>query len=149
MTALFVGGFFRPSDQGATGAGGTATATSLPAATDTPGCPATATSAVPSNAIAQAANVPTNSAVTFTIPSNGDAGVLIHLNDGRFVAFDATCTHAGCPVQYDPGSQALLCPCHGAAFDPSQNAAVLQVPAPTPLTGVPIKEQNGAILLAN
>jgi thiosulfate dehydrogenase [quinone] large subunit len=75
--------------------------------------------------------------------------VLVHLNDGRFVAFDATCTHAGCPVQYDPSSQALLCPCHGAAFDPTQSAAVLQGPASTPLTSVAIKVANGSILLAS
>ena len=100
-------------------------------------------------AIAQVNAVPTNSAVTFTIPSNSDPGVLIHLNNGKFVAFDATCTHAGCPVQYDPSSQHLLCPCHGAEFDPANAAAVVQGPTNTPLTSVPIRVDNstGAITL--
>ena len=86
----------------------------------TPASGAGTTTASGSTEIAQVSAVQPNSAVTFTIPSNGDPGVLIHLNNGKFVAFDATCTHAGCPVQYDPSSQHLLCPCHGAEFDPSQ-----------------------------
>ena len=100
------------------------------------------TTASGSTEIAQVSAVQTNSAVTFTIPSNGDPGVLIHLNNGKFVAFDATCTHAGCPVQYDPSSQHLLCPCHGAEFDPSNAAAVIQGPTNTPLTSVPIRVNN-------
>ena len=107
------------------------------------------TSTGASNVIAQESAVPANSAVTFTIPSNGDPGVLIHLNNGKFVCFDATCTHAGCPVQYDPSSSHLICPCHGAEFDPANNAAVVAGPAPTPLTSVPININNstGAITL--
>jgi thiosulfate dehydrogenase (quinone) large subunit len=109
----------------------------------------TATTAVGSTEIAQVSAVQPNSAVTFTIPSNGDPGVLVHLSNGKFVAFDATCTHAGCPVQYDPSSQHLLCPCHGAEFDPSNAAAVVQGPTNTPLTNVPISVDNatGAITL--
>jgi len=89
--------------------------------------------------IAQVNQVPVNSSAQFTVTSSGDPGVLIHLNNGQFVAFDAVCTHAGCPVSYDPSSQLLQCPCHGAAFDPSKGAAVVQGPAPTPLISVPIK----------
>lgn len=97
-----------------------------------------ATPATSSGSIATASQVPANSAVSFTLPSNGDPGVLVHLSDGNFVAFDAVCTHAGCPVQYDPSSKLLLCPCHGAAFDPSHNAEVIQGPTDVPLTSVPV-----------
>jgi thiosulfate dehydrogenase (quinone) large subunit len=118
-----------------------------PQATDT------ATSATPQTpgVIAQVSQVPANSAANFTLPSNGDPGVLVHLDNGRFVAYDAACTHAGCPVSYDPGSKLLLCPCHGASFDPAQNAAVVQGPAQTPLTSVPIHVDNasGAISLSS
>lgn len=95
--------------------------------------------------IAQSSQVATNSAVTFNL-ANGDPGVLIHLNNGNFVCYDATCTHAGCPVQFDPGSSHLICPCHGAEFDPANNAAVLAGPTNTPLTSVPIQiSGSGAI----
>lgn len=97
--------------------------------------------------IATIADVPVNSAATFTLPSNQDPGVVVHLNSGQFVAFDATCTHQGCPVQYDPGSQTLQCPCHGAVFDPAHGAAVVQGPTNTPLTPVAItvNQQAGTI----
>ena len=115
----------------------------------TPATGSTATTTGGSTEIAQVSAVQPNSAITFTIPSNGDPGVLVRLSNGRFVAFDATCTHAGCPVQYDTSSQHLLCPCHGAEFDPSNAAAVVQGPTNTPLTSVPINVNNatGAITL--
>jgi thiosulfate dehydrogenase [quinone] large subunit len=115
----------------------------------TPGSGTATTTASGSTEVAQISAVQPNSSVTFTIPSNGDPGVLVRLNNGKFVAFDATCTHAGCPVQYDPSSQHLLCPCHGAEFDPSNAAAVIQGPTNTPLTSVPINVNNstGAITL--
>ena len=107
-------------------------------ATPTSGTSSSGTPAVAASPIAQANAVQNNSAVNFTIASNGDPGILVRLNDGKFVAYDATCTHAGCPVDYDPGSQMLVCPCHGATFDPAKAAAVVQGPADTPLTTVPI-----------
>jgi thiosulfate dehydrogenase [quinone] large subunit len=123
--------------------GGTTTQTTPGTGSGTP------TGSGSSNAIAQESAVPANSAVTFTLPSNGDPGVLIHLNNGKFVCFDATCTHAGCPVQFDPTTTYLICPCHGAEFDPANNAAVVQGPAIKPLASVPINinSSTGAITL--
>jgi len=104
----------------------------------------TSTTTLPNGVIARINSIPTNSSVNFTLSSNGDPGILIHLSNGQFVAFDATCTHAGCPVDYDPSSRELICPCHGAAFDPAKAAAVLNGPAQTPLTSVPIKVDQSA-----
>lgn len=115
--------------------------------TPTLGSPAangTPTSVATNGVIAQISSVPANSSTTFTLASNGDPGILVHLNNGQFVAFDATCTHAGCPVDYDPSSQQLVCPCHGAAFDPTKAAAVINGPAQTPLTSVPIAVNQSA-----
>ena len=113
------------------------------------GSASASSTAVSANAIAQISAVPVNSAVTFGIPSSNDPGVLVHLNDGQFVAYDAICTHAGCQVGYDAGSQLLLCPCHGAAFDPAKGGAVVQPPASTPLTSVAIHVDSatGAIYM--
>ncbi len=112
--------------------------------------PSTSSTSTATGRIAQVSAIPKNSAMSFTIPSSGDAGVLVHLNNGQFVAYDALCTHAGCQVDYDPGSQLLQCPCHGAAFDPAKNAEVVNPPASTPLTSVKITVDSatGAIILA-
>ena len=79
-----------------------------------------------------------HNAATFQNPHNGDPAVVIKLKDGTFSAFDTVCTHAGCTVQYVPRYDALLCPCHGAAFDPEHHAAVLQGPTSQPLRELPI-----------
>ena len=135
--------------------GGPTTTTAAPAATATPGVSDIATATMgdagSGAAIAVASQVPANSASSFTVPTNGDPGVLVHLPNGNFVAFDATCTHAGCPVEYDPSSKLLLCPCHGAAFDPAQGAAVVQGPTDIPLTSVPIhvSSATGDITVSN
>lgn len=80
-----------------------------------------------------------NSAAQYTDPTSGDPALLIHLPDGKFVAYDAVCTHAGCTVQYDPTQQQLVCPCHGAAFDAAHAAAVVNGPAQSPLATLKVK----------
>ncbi len=120
-----------------------------PASTSSPGTTQTTPAAGKASVIAQTSAIQKNSALTFTIAQNGDPGVLIHLNSGQFVAYDATCTHAGCPVDYDPSSQHLVCPCHGAEFDPAQQGAAIHPPADTPLTALALQIDGatGAITL--
>jgi thiosulfate dehydrogenase [quinone] large subunit len=108
------------------------------------GNPSTSTAA---NVLVALSSLPVGSAVNFTA-SNGDPAVLIRTGSAKICAFDAVCTHNGCTVQYDPGSQSLICPCHGAQYDPLSHAAVLAGPAPAPLTEIKVKIDGSNIVLA-
>lgn len=37
--------------------------------------------------------------------------------DGDVVAYSMLCTHQGCPVNFDPSTVTLKCPCHYSIFD--------------------------------
>jgi Rieske Fe-S protein len=94
--------------------------------------------------IAAEADVAPGSAVTFK--DAGNPAVLVHLDNGDFVAYSAVCTHQGCTVTYKNGQ--LACPCHGSVFDPAKGAAVVAGPAPKPLPEIPVKVQGGDVVKA-
>ena len=89
------------------------------------------------NVIGTLADLKSQGQLTFQDPGTGDPGIVVDAG-GKVVAFDALCTHQGCQVEYDPSQTLLVCPCHGAEFDPTKGAAVVAGPAPTPLASFPI-----------
>jgi thiosulfate dehydrogenase [quinone] large subunit len=60
---------------------------------------------------------------------------VVRLANGSVVAYSRVCTHAGCIVGYDSGSQLFVCPCHGAEFNPAQHAD----PTPGSPTSTPLQ----------
>ena len=88
--------------------------------------------------LANGMNIPTNQSFTLNDSTYGPI-LLIHLDNGQFVAYSPICTHAGCQVQFDPSVKDIVCPCHGAVYDPYNNAQVLSGPAPAPLQKIPIQ----------
>jgi cytochrome b6-f complex iron-sulfur subunit len=95
-------------------------------------------------AIASESDVAPGSAYKFK--DSGNPALLVHLDNGDFVAYSAVCTHQGCTVAYQGGN--LACPCHGSVFDPANGAAVVAGPAPRPLPEIPVKVQGGEVLRA-
>ena len=77
---------------------------------------------------------------------SGNPAVLVHLDNGDFVAYSAVCTHQGCDVAYKDGN--LACPCHGSVFDPADGAAVIAGPAQRPLPEIPVKVEGGEVVRA-
>jgi len=123
---------------GAPNTGVPATTAPPPPATTAP--PAPATSAL-GTAIGPATSVPVGQAASFTVPSSGDPGFVVHPTASRYLAFSAICTHQGCPVDFNQGSggqaATFVCPCHGAQFD-ATTGAVLLGPARDPLPAITV-----------
>jgi serine/threonine protein kinase/Rieske Fe-S protein len=80
-----------------------------------------------------------NSSLRFINPTDGATSLLIHLASGRFVACERACTHEGIAVNYDPASKMLVCPAHGAIFDPQNHFSHVSGPGSGPLTRVSIQ----------
>ncbi len=95
-------------------------------------------------AIAGESEVAPGSAVAFE--DSGNPAVLVHLDNGDFVAYSAVCTHQGCEVAYQGGN--LACPCHGSVFDPANGAEVVAGPASRPLPEIPVKVEGGEVVKA-
>ncbi len=82
-------------------------------------------------------NMSNNSSVNFTNPADGQGSLLIRLSNGNFVACERACTHAGVPVDFSNGQ--IVCPAHGAIFDPANGFAHTSGPGNGPLATVSIR----------
>jgi len=100
----------------------------------------------PSKQIASVDQVPVGEGLYFEYPGPRDQAVLLHLQDGNFVAYSQVCTHLSCSVYYQRDKERLFCPCHEGVFD----LATGQPTAGPPVRPLPrIKlHQNGTNLYA-
>ena len=125
--------------------GASTTTTSAPTSSST--SPASTQGAPQGTLLGKASQVPIGQAATFTIPSNGDPGIVVHTVGGQWVAYDAVCPHAGCQVGFAASADVFVCPCHGSQFQVN-DGAVLNGPAPRGLTPLKIVEgSNGNLYL--
>lgn len=122
--------------------GGSGEGSATPSAEATGG--ATETAASGGGGIASVSEVRPGSAAKFE--DAGNPAVLVHLENGDFVAYSAVCTHQGCTVAYNDGQ--LACPCHGSIFDPADGAAVVNGPAQQPLPEIPVEVRGGEVFKA-
>jgi Rieske Fe-S protein len=87
-------------------------------------------------------DVPVGSSVSAK-DSAGKPLLVAQPSAGKVVAFSAICTHQGCTVA--PAGTKFQCPCHGSMYD-AATGAVLQGPAPRPLTAVPVHVAGGNVV---
>lgn len=70
---------------------------------------------------------------------------LVKTGESEVAAFDATCTHLGCHVAWDPQGQVFKCPCHGGVFD--RTGAVKDGPPPEPLVKVATRVDGNRVMV--
>ena len=87
-------------------------------------------------------------AVGFSAPGVG-ACALVRTTDTQCDAYSRTCTHQGCEVGWNQNTGLLVCPCHGAEFDPAQGGKAVRGPAYQPLQRVQVvvDQSTGQVLL--
>jgi cytochrome b6-f complex iron-sulfur subunit len=61
----------------------------------------------------------------------GDTVIVARTASSTVIALSAICTHLGCEVGFQSGSNNFLCPCHGSMYDSQGN--VTRGPATLPL----------------
>ena len=59
--------------------------------------------------------------------------------------YSPICTHLGCGFRWDRSARRFKCPCHGSEYDPE--GKVVAGPAPRPLDRLPVKVENGHLLV--
>ncbi len=69
--------------------------------------------------------------------------------EGGIVAYSDFCTHAGCLIENFRTAEGLIhCHCHDSTFDPKAGAKVVGGPAKRPLAALPVKIENGLVVVA-
>ncbi len=70
--------------------------------------------------------------------------VLVIRKNGQILGFPAVCTHLGCIVRWNDGSERIECPCHGGKFN--LQGEVVGGPPPGPLQPLPLRTEGNRIL---
>lgn len=83
----------------------------------------------------------------FYYPTTSDPAVLLRGSDGEYRAYSRRCSHAGCSVEFDPGSRCLRCPCHQGTFD-ARMGHVMYGPPRRPLDEIILQVRAGGYLWA-
>lgn len=99
---------------------------------------------LPAMAIARVEDLPVGATRVFDYPQAHQPGVLVRLDDHRFVAYDQKCTHLSCPVIPRVQEGKLHCPCHEGIFDLATGRP-LAGPPQRPLARIDLEIRQGQI----
>ncbi|MBB6053846.1 ubiquinol-cytochrome c reductase iron-sulfur subunit [Armatimonas rosea] len=72
-----------------------------------------------------------------------NASVYVSRKGSRLVAYDPSCPHLGCHVEYKKKRDRYICPCHGGVFD--SDGERVSGPPPRGLTKIPTRTDGGRI----
>jgi thiosulfate dehydrogenase (quinone) large subunit len=81
-----------------------------------------------------------------TFESSQGPAIAIRTGKQEVIAYSAKCTHEGCLVNYEGDRNLLVCPCHGATFDPNKQGAPT-APASRPLKEIAVRiDSSGQVI---
>ncbi|MEB3372066.1 Rieske (2Fe-2S) protein [Saccharopolyspora mangrovi] len=100
--------------------------------------------AAPGRSLTPLASVPVGGAIPVQTP-DGRQAIVARPDQSTAAAFEAACTHKGCPVK--PEGAELKCPCHGSVFD-ALSGSVRKGPADRPLTPIPVRVEGDQVVTA-
>ncbi len=66
-------------------------------------------------------------------------------SDDEVTVFSPICPHLGCGFRWDGGDRQFKCPCHGSIYD--LQGTVQGGPAPRSLEALPVKVENGELMV--
>jgi Rieske Fe-S protein len=93
--------------------------------------------------IGKASEIENNSSKMFKLGNK--PGILIKTKEGELKAFEATCTHLDCTVQYNKDENVIWCACHNGKYD--LNGTNISGPPPKPLTAFKIVVQKDEVIV--
>ena len=74
------------------------------------------------------------------------AAILVKTGGGEYKAFDATCTHLACTVQYRADKGDMWCACHNGVYD--LGGRNVSGPPPRPLTAMKVTVQGDEVIVS-
>ena len=95
--------------------------------------------------VVKLSKLPVGGTFTFTTAAQGVPAIVFRTKTGVF-AYSMICTHNGCTLSYNKNVKSLICPCHGAQFDPLKGAKVVAGPAPRPLAKIQVAVSGGWVI---
>ena len=96
------------------------------------------------NQLVESSKVPVGGGIK--VESTAGVLMIVQPTRGKFSAYSAICTHAGCEVSRAT-AEAIICTCHGSEFS-TANGNVLAGPAGRPLRNFTIVERSGMLFLS-
>lgn len=106
----------------------------------------TAAAAVQGTVLTTLSALPSGTGKSFTTPDTKQPFLVIRGDGNTVHAFSAICTHQGCTVAFNQSANSIICPCHGAQYNPATGAAT-KGPATRALATINVQvDANGNVV---